>query len=192
VKLYLMLSIALYRRVALPVLAGATFIASKMPEASASPASKDDCLNPSCNSTKDMFKATMKMQSKRSAGKTIASTAPRVVGCPADKDALGRGTWELIHTICANYPASPEEEDKRRVREFFESLAALYPCPYCAEDFQKNIKASPPRLDSKEALSVWACQQHNIVNRKLGKPVVACDVAALNERYRSGHPSCWS
>jgi hypothetical protein len=32
-----------------------------------------------------------------------------IPGCPPDKDELGRGTWDLLHSIAATYPNSPSE-----------------------------------------------------------------------------------
>ncbi|KAI9912317.1 hypothetical protein PsorP6_005927 [Peronosclerospora sorghi] len=37
----------------------------------------------------------------------------------------------------------------------------------------------------------WLCEQHNIVNRKLNKPVFVCTMENLEERWRKGKPSCW-
>lgn len=35
------------------------------------------------------------------------------------------------------------------------------------------------RVDSREAFAVWVCQQHNLVNEKLGKPTFSCDLVSL-------------
>jgi len=47
--------------------------------------------------------------------------------------------------MAANYPDDPSPETQRLMLNFFEALAHLYPCTYCAEDFQELIKAYPPR-----------------------------------------------
>jgi len=47
------------------------------------------------------------------------------------------------------------------------------------------------RVESREALSVWLCGQHNAVNARLGKPLFPCDFAALDARWRTGAPGCW-
>jgi mitochondrial FAD-linked sulfhydryl oxidase len=163
-----------------------TVALSKGPFGASSEAKKEKlCEIPACNSTKDMFKNAMTRTERRVIPKG------RIPGCPWDKDALGSGTWELIHAVCANFPETPSHADKARALEFFRGLAHLYPCPYCAKDFQEEMDKSPPVVESREALMQWACRQHNIVNQKLGKPAVVCDIAMLDERYKTGHPSCF-
>jgi len=68
----------------------------------------------------------------------------------------------------------------------------LYPCPYCAADFRASISASPPRVDSKEAFSLWLCEQHNLVNEKLNKPQFPCNMSDIKRRWREGDASCWT
>lgn len=63
---------------------------------------------------------------------------PRRDDCPLDKDGLGRSTWGLLHTIAAHYPEQPTDQQKNDVKKFFGSLSRLYPCEYCARDFQKE------------------------------------------------------
>jgi hypothetical protein len=51
----------------------------------------------------------------------------------------------------------------------------------------------PHRTSSREALCTWLCEQHNIVNQKLGKPQYACDIKTLDERWRkSSKDACQS
>lgn len=38
---------------------------------------------------------------------------------------------------------------------------------------------------------MWLCEQHNIVNRKIHKPVFECSMDKLDERWRKGRPECW-
>ena len=106
----------------------------------------DDCANPACNSTKDMFKMAMRMggaSSKKKPATEAGSAASaageaRIPGCPADRDELGAGTWALMHALAANYPDAPTPADQARAADFFNGLAALDPCPHCAEDFQHS------------------------------------------------------
>ena len=163
----------------------------------------DDCANPACNSTKDMFKMAMRMGGDESKKKPAAGaagaasaagearSAKRIPGCPVNRDELGAGTWALMHALAANYPDTPTPTDQAHAADFFNGLAALYPCPHCAEDFQANMETSPPRVATREALVLWVCEQHNLVNGKLGKPTMECTMPALDERYKTGHSSCW-
>ena len=40
---------------------------------------------------------------------------------------------------------------------------------------------------------MWLCEQHNLVNEKLGKDLFKCDMNTLDERWRkSSDPRCES
>lgn len=47
------------------------------------------------------------------------------------------------------------------------------------------------RVDSRASFSEWLCEQHNIVNKKIGKPLFPCTMEKLDERWRKGRPACW-
>ena len=64
---------------------------------------------------------------------------------------------------------------------------------YCAKDFQDNLAKSPVKARSREDLSMWLCEQHNLLNEKLGKDLFKCDMKTLDERWRkSSDPRCES
>ncbi|CAN0331688.1 unnamed protein product [Phaeothamnion confervicola] len=67
-------------------------------------------------------------------------------GCPLDKDELGRATWGLLHTTAAHFPDEPSESHKQHALNLLKGLAHLYPCSYCAKDFQTSIQENPPRF----------------------------------------------
>ena len=58
--------------------------------------------------------------------------------CPLDINELGRNTWSFLHTMAANYPEKPSDEDQSRMKTFMSSLSYLYPCEMCAHDFRKR------------------------------------------------------
>lgn len=64
--------------------------------------------------------------------------APRREDCPLDKDGLGKSTWGLLHTIAANFPEQPTQQQETDVKKFLGILSRLYPCEFCARDFQKE------------------------------------------------------
>ncbi|KAK3258985.1 hypothetical protein CYMTET_31996 [Cymbomonas tetramitiformis] len=142
------------------------------------------CPEPACKSKKNLF-ASMKIGSKAKAGKVDS------MPCPCDREELGRSSWSLLHTIAAYYPVQPSEQQQQHARNLVESMAILYPCEHCAEDFAKTIKQHPPRVESQEKFSVWMCEQHNMVNEKLGKPSLKCQLPLLLKRWRTGHKDCW-
>jgi len=88
----------------------------------------------------------------------------------------------------SSYPEKPSKEVQNSALQFISSLALLYPCPYCAKDFRACIIKNPPRVESRDAFSIWLCEQHNEVNKKLGKPVFPCNVEALDRRWGASNP----
>ena len=56
---------------------------------------------------------------------------------------------------------------------------------------QVDVASNPPRLGSRADMSLWLCEQHNVVNELTGTPAFPCDLAALDVRWRTGRPECW-
>ncbi|CAM9750901.1 unnamed protein product [Hapterophycus canaliculatus] len=130
-----------------------------------------DCEDPACTDMADLLRKgrALASKSKKEKGssstenptssgdataKTDESTAVAAAaanvsasgndGCPLDKGELGAATWGLIHTTAAHYPEKPSEETQSHARAFMSSLATLYPCSYCREDFSEEIRKQPP------------------------------------------------
>ena len=108
---------------------------------------KSDCPDPVCQSTSDMFAQALKGASKSADATTapLKATEKGPVRCPLDINELGKSAWDVIHTMAAYYPEDPSEEQQRAATNFFTSLALLYPCHVCAEDFQESVAQRPPR-----------------------------------------------
>ena len=109
--------------------------------------SSEDCVNPACHSTMDMLKK-FNLRPKKNLNtlkKKEDEKNPYCTGCPVDRDKLGRGTWDLIHTIAATYPEEPTEEEQKHADTFLRSLSHVYPCPHCAKHFRQTIDVSPPK-----------------------------------------------
>ena len=111
-----------------------------------------DCNIPACSDKMDMFKKAVggvrnnsTQQLKSGAMTTKGTPMLPVIGCPLDRNELGRSAWDLLHTMVANYPDAPTEKQQKQMTAFFEALAEFYPCIHCAEDFQENVRLSPPR-----------------------------------------------
>jgi FAD-linked sulfhydryl oxidase len=100
----------------------------------------------------------------------------------------------LIHSFtlqAAWYPDKPSKQDQSQIKQFFVALARFYPCPWCASDFSNKIQEKPIQTETRKDLCVWLCEQHNMVNEKLGKPLFSCNIKELDERWRrSSHPEC--
>jgi FAD-linked sulfhydryl oxidase len=93
-------------------------------------------------------------------------------------------SWLQLHTIAAYYPESPSEQEKEAARRLFASVSVLYPCPHCAADFVEAIAEQPPDVESRRALVLWTCEQHNRVNAKLGACVCSRGRAGSVDRCR--------
>lgn len=156
---------------------------------------QEDCERPACEDTVSALSSAMnrinKIKNKGpGAGAGAATTTPKLA-CPPTKDAIGRSSWNLLHSMTAWYPDKPSLEEQTKMTQFMGALAIFYPCTYCATDFQENLKKTPARVESRKDLCIWLCEQHNSVNDKLGKPLFPCDMKTLDERWRkSSDPNC--
>lgn len=97
---------------------------------------------------------------------------------------LGRAAWKVFHTILAQYPEHPEEEDRQTLTSYIHLFSRVYPCRECAEDFQKLLKKYPPQVSSREHASQWGCHIHNQVNQKLHKEWFDCN--EISDKYNCG------
>jgi mitochondrial FAD-linked sulfhydryl oxidase len=106
--------------------------------------------------------------------------------CPPDVEQLGRSSWTLLHSIAATYPSSPTPQQQADASTFISSFSRLYPCHWCATDFQSWMKTSggAPKVSSRQEFGQWLCEAHNEVNKKLGKSVFDC--SKWEERWRTG------
>ncbi|EIJ89648.1 hypothetical protein NEPAR06_1782 [Nematocida parisii] len=100
------------------------------------------------------------------------------------KAELGRGTWALIHTIAAKYPPDAGREHQGNLIKFIDLLTKLFPCDECRSHFKKLVDTFPPKVSSREEFAGWACQAHNIVNKRLGKQEFNC--SRLDDRWDCG------
>ncbi|KAH8751360.1 ERV/ALR sulfhydryl oxidase domain-containing protein [Diaporthe sp. PMI_573] len=118
------------------------------------------------------------------ASKTSPVTTAPPTDCPADVETLGRGTWTLLHSIAATYPANPSSSQQNDLVGFVQLFSRLYPCWVCADDFRGYIQKDPVKAGSRGEFGKWLCDAHNDVNKKLGKPVFDC--SRWEERWRTG------
>ncbi|XP_022658448.1 FAD-linked sulfhydryl oxidase ALR-like isoform X2 [Varroa jacobsoni] len=111
---------------------------------------------------------------------------PENTSCPLDRSELGRHTWYFLHTMAAYYPQQPSKDEQEHIQAFFKAFGQFYPCDHCANDFRQEMQKSPPRVTSRWELSMWLCEQHNIVNKKIGKTEFDC--SRVLERWLVGPP----
>lgn len=87
---------------------------------------------------------------------------------------LGRASWKLFHTMMARFPENPSDDDRVALKTYIQLFARLYPCGDCASHFQKVIAKFPPQTSSRNAAAGWACEVHNVVNKRLKKELFDC------------------
>jgi len=147
----------------------------------------DDCDRPACDGVADFMTAAMgRIQHQNQVKQKIYEAE-----CPPNSPQLGRSSWTLLHSMAAWYPENPSTEEQNMMVNFVSALARFYPCTWCASDFQEKVQEKPVQATSRKDLSVWLCEQHNVVNEKLGAEIFPCDMKTLDERWRkSGNPQC--
>ncbi|CDW90284.1 UNKNOWN [Stylonychia lemnae] len=118
---------------------------------------------------------------------SLASKYQEFVERPLNAIHLGRSAWPLLHRFTLGYPENPTDQNKQKALQFIQSFSKIYPCKVCASDFQIKIKDHPPKLDSRNDLVIWMCEQHNFVNQKLGKEPFRCNVRRIELIHGGSH-----
>jgi len=84
--------------------------------------------------------------------------------------------WITLHSISANYPDNPTQEDKLILKKYMGLFADTITCPSCKSHFgtmyQTYISRNPNWADSRANLFTFICRAHNTVNRRLDKPII--------------------
>lgn len=90
-----------------------------------------------------------------------------------DPRIWGPHAWFLLHTISFSYPDHPNQYEKNNMHRFIEGFSNVIPCIICRNHFIQNLKNYPieKHLHSRDALVNWMINIHNVVNKKLGKPI---------------------
>lgn len=100
-----------------------------------------------------------------------------------EKAETGRAFWPLLHKTARSVDEKPTYRQKRRFREFLESMAEIYPCEDCRPGFDW-VKKNPPDFSTRKALVAWGCRFHNAINEHLGKPAEDCEAFAARSNSR--------
>ena len=85
----------------------------------------------------------------------------------------GPHAWKFFESVAFGYPENPTEQDQSSAFKFFESLRQLLPCEKCKTHYIENFETLPVDTTSRDSLSRWVVEFHNIVNKSLGKPEVS-------------------
>ena len=82
----------------------------------------------------------------------------------------GPSAWKFFEAAAFGYPDKPSGEEKQAAFNFFESLRYMLPCGKCKDHYKDNFSKLPVNVESRDTLSRWVVEFHNIVNQALGKP----------------------
>ena len=91
-----------------------------------------------------------------------------------DPNIWGPGAWTLLHSVTFNYPEKPTQQDKNEYSDFFYALANVLPCGICQDHLKKHLNNIPIKfyLESKETLTKWLFEIHNLVNQDTKKKTI--------------------
>eukprot|EP00560_Eucampia_antarctica_P001566 CAMPEP_0197831540 /NCGR_PEP_ID=MMETSP1437-20131217/10750_1 /TAXON_ID=49252 ORGANISM="Eucampia antarctica, Strain CCMP1452" /NCGR_SAMPLE_ID=MMETSP1437 /ASSEMBLY_ACC=CAM_ASM_001096 /LENGTH=177 /DNA_ID=CAMNT_0043434495 /DNA_START=40 /DNA_END=573 /DNA_ORIENTATION=+ len=143
--------------------------------------SSDDCDRPACDDTISALSAALERVNNNKKSKQNQTS---IIECPPSKAIIGSSAWTLLHSMSAWYPDKPTDREQEKMKNFISALAAFYPCSWCAHDFRENLKSEPVKTTNRKDLCMWMCEQHNIVNEKLGKSIFKCNMNDLDARWR--------
>mmetsp|Transcript_16561 Transcript_16561/g.49147 ORF Transcript_16561/g.49147 Transcript_16561/m.49147 type:complete len:270 (-) Transcript_16561:54-863(-) len=110
---------------------------------------------------------------------------------PGWREDVGRQSWFHYHSVAALYPEEPSPEDEAAMQGLAASLR-LYPCATCRNALLNGEldEVGPIPTATREAVSTWWCELHNVVNRDIGKTQFACDLATLDAAYLASCDAC--
>ena len=88
-------------------------------------------------------------------------------------DSWGPHAWETLHHISFGSPVTLDADDKHNYKQMINSLRCLAPCSLCRSAFGEllNYINIDDYIDTREGLCFWVFVIHNLVNRKLDKPL---------------------
>jgi len=90
----------------------------------------------------------------------------------------GPKAWGFFEAVAFKYPENPTDDEKRAAGHFFESLKYLLPCEKCKVHFSENILKLPINVTSRDTLSRWVVDFHNLVNVSTNKPIKSYEEVA--------------
>ena len=92
----------------------------------------------------------------------------------------GPNLWGTLHLLCLAGTITPN---------FVQEFAKVIPCPMCAGHFADVLKENPlPDSDDPLVLFRWSVHVHNLVNARIGKPILEPEQAM--ERWTKRQPVC--
>lgn len=96
--------------------------------------------------------------------------------------------WMTLHSVASCYPDTPVQSEKALMNTWLDMFQATITCPSCREHFGTALgsyrRQYPHMLSSREEFLVCTFRLHNVVNRRLNKPIHST-VEACFEQLRN-------
>lgn len=79
--------------------------------------------------------------------------------------------WNALHIASLAYTDTPTLRQKTNMKNFYESMVDVIPCPICRYHYEQNLKELPidEALNSHMGLITWVWTMHNKINVQLDK-----------------------
>ena len=91
------------------------------------------------------------------------------------RQELGHMGWTILHMMTGSFPEELTPALVKKWNAFLVLFGQFYPCKLCSTHFLTMLKeVGPFKGTKKEELMVYLCKMHNIVNKRLGKPIHDC------------------
>ena len=102
----------------------------------------------------------------------------------------GKYQWTSIHFSALGYPNNPSLETKNKFKRYFNDiLPEILPCEGCRKHLRDTLKNELPITDkdlqNKDNLFKWTVDLHNIVNKRLKKPILSLEQASMIYMYQN-------
>jgi hypothetical protein len=80
--------------------------------------------------------------------------------------------WGALHLTALGCP------DAQVIRTFVECYKSVLPCISCREHFTQVLEENPvPTTEDRMVIFAWSVDVHNLVNERIGKPVIGYEEA---------------
>lgn len=106
-------------------------------------------------------------------------------------DSWGEHAWETFAFVAFGSPERLDADDKINYKNYYESFKCVAPCSLCRKAYGEMIKyiAIDDYINTRDGLCYWVFLVHNLVNRKLDKPLMTLNKVIYkyeNMRARCG------
>jgi FAD-linked sulfhydryl oxidase len=105
--------------------------------------------------------------------------------CSKKFDCLNYVFLTLLHCVLVDYQLHVWYQIIDKKKNYINIFTVFYFLAfkqYCINIFR--LMYHPPDISSQKSFARWMCEVHNMINRKLEKPLFDC--SKVNERWRDG------